>query len=169
FTDDEGNIKPFEEVREELEDELRTQEAERHFGDLQERLADSAFEHLNDLDTVARELGLEIKEAPSFSRESGGGELGARPEIIEAAFSEHVLNGENSRPMELAPGHVIVLRVTAHRPAEPRPLEEVKQDIVAAIRKEQSERQALELAERSAGLMQAGNETLERLAGEFKT
>src|SRR5690606_1643924 len=88
---------------------------------------------------------------------------------IEAAFSEHVLNGENSRPMELAPGHVIVLRVTAHRPAEPKPLETVKEEIVAAIKKEQSERQALELAERSAALMQAGNDTLERLASEFKT
>jgi peptidyl-prolyl cis-trans isomerase D len=168
YLDEEGNEKSFEAARAEVEADYRLQEAEKRFGELQERLADEAFENLTDLDAVAQSLGLEIREVATFSRDSGGGALGARPEVIEAAFSEHVLGGENSRPMELEPGHVVVLRVSAHRPAEPRPLADVRASIIETLTVERSEREARELAERSVTLMNAGNETLERLAAEFK-
>ncbi len=169
YLDDDGKPRPFDEVREQLAGEFRMVEAERRFGDLQERLADEAFESLNDLDAVAQSLGLEVQEVPVFRRDTGGGALGASPEVIEAAFSEHVLNGENSRPMELAPGHVVVLRVSAHRPAEPRSLAAVRESIVETLTTERSQREARELAERSVTLMNAGNEDMKRLAGEFKS
>ncbi len=161
--------KTFEAAQAQVESDFRTEEAEKRFGDLQEKLADKAFENLNELDTVAKDLNLTVQEIPAFRRDTGGGILGARPQIIEAAFSEPVLNGENSRPIELSPGHVVVLRVSAHRAAEPKPIADVRDAIVAAVKKEKSEQQARELAERSAALAQAGSEDLRRLAAEFKT
>lgn len=169
YADDKGNPKPLDQVRAEVEKEYRTQEAEKRFGDLQEKLANKAFESLNNLDAVAGELGLKVQEIAEFRRDIGGGALGAKPAVLEAAFSEEVLGGENSKPLELEPGHVVVLRVSAHRAAEPRPLESVRESIVEVLKTEQSRQQARDLAQRSAAQMQAGKENLERLAAEFKT
>jgi peptidyl-prolyl cis-trans isomerase D len=124
----------FEEVRAELEPEYRSKAGERDFGDRQEKLADLAFSQSGDLGAVAREMNLPIKQIAEFSRTKGGGALGDNKSIIEAAFSDDVLNGSNSEPKELAPGDVIVLRASGHKPAEPRPLADVRDTIVTRLK-----------------------------------
>ncbi len=139
--------KTFAEARAELEDEYRRVEAEKLFGERQEQLADKAFESHDNLDAVATALGLTEQQVTGFTRAEGGGPFGDRPETIEAAFSEDVRNGQNSQPIELEPGHVVVLRVADRQDAARKPLEEVREEIVALVRKQRGEEMA-----RKAGL-----------------
>jgi len=152
--------KTFAEARAELEDEYRRTEAEKLFGERQEQLADKAFETLDNLDAVATALGLTVHQVTGFTRTEGDGPFGDRPEIIEAAFSDDVrLNGQNSQPIELEPGHVVVLRVADRQDAAQKPLEDVRAEIVALVRKQRGEEMA-----RKAGL-----ETAEKLQSHATT
>ncbi len=130
--------KSFEEARTELENEYRRQEAEKLFGERQEKLADKAFEQHDSLDAVATELGLPVREVKGFTRTAGGGPFGGLTEVIEAAFDKDVLNGENSQPIELEPGNVVVLRVASRLEPEQKPLAEVREEIVTLLKREQA-------------------------------
>ncbi len=124
-----GETRPFEAVREEIAQRLRREKAARRFFDLSEQLANLSFENPGSLEPAAEALGLEIREAGPFTREAGEG-IAARPEVRRAAFDPEVLEGgNNSDPVELAPDHWVVLRVKEHRPAAPRPLEEVRREL----------------------------------------
>ena len=129
-----GQLRSFEDVRPELEDEYRKDRSQSIFYDESQKLADLGFSALTELDSVASQLGLEVKTIPGFTRE-GGGELDADPGVIEAAFSDEVLGqGHNSPLVAVGEDRAIVLRVANHKPAEPRPLADVRAQIDAQLR-----------------------------------
>lgn len=129
-----GRVQSFEEARAAIEEEYRQERAQTGFYDDSQKLADAAFEALTELESVAQSMNLELKEIKGFTRE-GGGELGGAEEVIDAAFSEDVLERrENSPLIAVGDDKAVVLRVTAHKPAEPRPLEEVRSQIESRLR-----------------------------------
>ncbi|HEY6643564.1 SurA N-terminal domain-containing protein [Povalibacter sp.] len=129
-----GHLRPFDEVRPELEAEYRKDRSQSIFYDESQKLADLAFSSLTELDSVAKQLDLPVKTIPGFSR-GGGGELGDDPGVIEAAFSDEVLQqGRNSPLVALGEDRALVLRVANHKPAEPRPLADVRAQIDAQLR-----------------------------------
>ncbi len=128
-----GSSKSFDEVRAELEPELRRTKVEKAFGDAQEELDTLAFESQGDLATVAEKMKLPRKRIERFTR-SGSTELGATAQLTVAVFSPEVLGRRELRTVELAPGRIVALGVVAHEPARARPLEEVRTQVVEAAR-----------------------------------
>jgi peptidyl-prolyl cis-trans isomerase D len=129
-----GHAKTFDEARAELEAEYRSDRSQTLFYDDSQKLADTAFSTLTELDSVAKTMNLPVKTVKGFTRE-GGGELGAEPEVIEAAFSEDVLERRQNSPLvTIGEDRVLVLRVTDHKAAEPRPLEQVRAQIEQELR-----------------------------------
>ncbi len=156
----------FDEARVDLEREYREKAGERDFGERQEKLADLAFSGTGgDLKSIANELKLEIKTVPEFSRTKGGGALGANKSIIDAAFSDDVLNGSNSEPKELAPGDVIVLRSSAHKPAVPRPMADVRDAILTRLKNEGAVKEARAAGDALVAKLDAGAVWDQALAG----
>jgi peptidyl-prolyl cis-trans isomerase D len=152
-----GKQKTFDEARAEIESEYRTQEAEKLFGDRQEQLAEKAFENLDNLDKVASDMGLTVQSVPDFKRSGGGGALGQNANVMAAAFSDNVLlNGQNSEPIELEPGHVVVLRVDDRKTPQERPLSEVRGEIVALLKKQGTEQLARKRGEEALARLKAG-------------
>jgi peptidyl-prolyl cis-trans isomerase D len=147
--------RPFDEVRAELEQELRRAEVEKAFGDRQEELDTLAFEAAGDLATVATKMNLPIRRLAGFTR-AGGGDLGSRRELIDAVFSPETLAGRELRTVELSPGRVVALGVSAHRPAEPRPLAEIRPLIVNAARLELAQQQAAQRAQAAVKELASG-------------
>jgi peptidyl-prolyl cis-trans isomerase D len=129
-----GHQKSFEEARAEIETEFRKEKAQTSFYDESQKLGDSAFQALTELDSVAKKMNLPLRDIKGFTRE-GGGALGADPEVIKAAFSEDVLERrQNSPVVAVGEDKAVVLRVAAHKPAEPRPLAEVRSQIETSLR-----------------------------------
>lgn len=129
-----GNIRSFDEVRAELEAEYRRDRSQTLFYDESQKLADLAFSSLTELDSVAKQMDLQLKTVNGFSRE-GGGELGDDPDIIDTAFSDEVLTqGRNSPLLAVGDDKALILRVANHKPAVPRPLAEVRAQIEAQLR-----------------------------------
>jgi peptidyl-prolyl cis-trans isomerase D len=124
-----GHVKTFEEAHAELEADYRKERAQNIFYDQSQKLADLAFSALTELDTVAKQMNLQVKTVNGFTRE-GGGEFGQEPSVIDAAFSEEVLERRQNSPLvTIGEDRALVLRVTDHEAAEPRPLDTVSAQI----------------------------------------
>jgi peptidyl-prolyl cis-trans isomerase D len=156
----------FEEVRAELEDEYRREQAQSAFYERSQQLADEAFAALTELDSVAERLGLEVRTVEGFTRQ-GGGSLGADRKVIDAAFSDEVLQErQNSPALNLGDESVVVLRVTDHQPPAQRPIDEVRAAIEAELRAEAAGEAAAAAARAAADKLAAGS-TLADVAKEL--
>lgn len=86
-----------------------------------------------DLASAAAELGVEVKTSSAFERNSGVG-IAGNPEIRKAAFESDVLvDGHNSRVIELAGNRAVVIHKKTHSPEHIKSLEEVRDDVVASL------------------------------------
>lgn len=141
-------VKPFDEVKEELRAEVSRQRGESLFYDLGERLANVAYETPDSLEPAAEELGLTLQQSDWIGRAGGEGVLG-HPRVTGAAFSDEVLVGRNNSDLiepERDVLRAVVLRVADHRVAAVRPLDEVRGEIVEALRSERAGEAALQAA-----------------------
>jgi peptidyl-prolyl cis-trans isomerase D len=161
-----GETKPYESVKAEVEKAYRKSQAESVFYDSGEKLAEMSYENPGTLDSVSQALGLTVNKTGFFTKVTGTG-IAANPKIREAAFSEEVLQGNNSTPVEISAEHVVVLRKLEHKPAAIQPLESVKAEIVAQLQAEKAKKQALEKAQQLKEALRKG-ETLANLAANEK-
>lgn len=160
----EGEPPAFEEMRAELEDSLQLAEARIELLRTVETLKDLAF-NAEDLAAPAQELSLEVSRSEKITRDQPEG-LFASPQLIAAAFSEEVLEaGHNSDVIELDRDHWVVLRVRQHHPSEVRPLEQVSEQIVAAIADQRARQALARNAEAAVASLRAGS-SVEALAVE---
>lgn len=152
-----GMVKSFGEVRAQLEHDYRQRQAEEMFFDRSEQLSNLSYETPDSLEPVAKQLQLPIKTTPPFARD-GAGDPALDPKVRDAAFSDEVLRGNNSEPIEVGPNHVMVLRVNEHFPEKQRALDEVKADVVAQLRQDKAEAEAKRVGEALlAKLKEGGN------------
>lgn len=160
--------KPFEQVREELAQQFVDGERERVYTERSGQLIDQVFQDPTALEPAAEAIGATVQRTGLFTR-SGGDGIAADPRVVRAAFSDPVLvDGTVSDPVELGPNHIVVVKLGEHRPRAPRPLDEVRADIVARLRAEAA---AQATAARAEALHQrfVQGETLDVLAQELGT
>src|ERR1700678_1253896 len=129
-------VKSFEQSKAELETEYKRNEAERLFNNAQDQLADAALQNATDIESVAKKAGLTVQDVANFSRSNGGGTLGDVPAVIEAAFSQDVLDGRLSSIVEVEKGRGVVLRATDHKLPVQKPLEAVRTDVIDAWKRQ---------------------------------
>ena len=152
-----GTRKPLAAVKGELEQQLRQRKAEERFYELSERLNDLLYEQPDSLQPAAQALGLKIEQSDWLARGSNVGLFG-NPRVAEAAFSADVLQQKrNSEAIEAAPNALIALRVLEHQPAVTRPLNEVRESIVARLKREQAREQAVKAGEAALAQLKGGS------------
>ena len=151
-----ANVKTFEQSKPDLEAEYRRSEAERQFNNEQDQLADAALQNATDIDVVARKAGLTVKQIADFSRTDGGGDLGKAPAVIDAAFSQDVLDGHLSSMVEVEKGRGVVLRATDHKLPQQKPLDAVRALVVAAWKKQRGAELAAAAAADAVKRLNAG-------------
>lgn len=131
----------FEEVRPQLEEESRKEQAEVAFYSQSESFANLAFEHPNSLKMLADTLHLTIQSTELFDRQASGPEntILSYPKVVQAAFSDPVLRDNfNSEVIEVGDQHMVVLRIKEHEKSVPKSLEEVKAQITQTLLKDQA-------------------------------
>jgi peptidyl-prolyl cis-trans isomerase D len=144
-----GELQPFEAVRDDLAGEYRTREAEDRFYERAEELEERAFDAYDELASVAADLQLPLKTAAAFPRSGDSAVFTSSAPVVQAAFAEEIVDsGRNSSLVQLTDDqdHVLVLRVTAHHPSTARPLDEVRTQIVDALKRERGQQLAEEAA-----------------------
>jgi peptidyl-prolyl cis-trans isomerase D len=151
-----GAQRSFDEVRGELEADYRREQAQAAFYERSQELADESFAALSELESVAKKLGLELRTVEGFTRQ-GGGALGTDGKVIEAAFSDEVLQEQQNSPaLNLGEESVVVLRVTEHKAPAQRPLADVRGEIESSLRAEAAGKAAEAAAKGAAAKLAAG-------------
>lgn len=159
-------IKPFDSVKTEVTKAYQKSQAENLFYQQGETLTESAYQNSDNLQASASQLNLMIKKTGLFTKTQGEG-IAAEEKIRNVAFSDEVLNGTNSTPIEISTDHVVVLRLLEHKAAENKPLEQVKSEIIKAVQIEQAQQKAIETAKTIKTKLLAG-ETLANVAAVYK-
>ena len=149
----------FEEIRDQLAEDLRARRAADKFEADIQQLADITFSEDGTLASAADEFGLEIHEIENVTRSAGEG-LAKNEKVRNAAFSETVLKENlNSDPIRLDDGRrVVVLRVVEHQPPTPKPLEEVEEQVRTQLLNERAQDAAGAKAEAVLERVRGGEE-----------
>lgn len=128
----------FEEVRQQLAETYQREQAESRFDSLVNEFANLAYEQPTSLDPLAETLKLEKKSTDLFEKSGGSEGLLANPEFVKTAFSEQVLDGQNSEIVQLGEQHIAVLRLKEHQPSKLKTLAEVKEQILTVLRQQKA-------------------------------
>jgi peptidyl-prolyl cis-trans isomerase D len=121
-----------------------------------------SYENPDNLQTVADALGLVVKKSALFTKEKGDG-VASDEKIRNVAFSEEILQGNNSTPIEQGVERLVVLRLLEHKPTTKQDLKEVKQVIAEVLTKEKAQQLTVEKAKQIQLRLEAG-ETIQAVA-----
>ncbi len=158
-----GQATPFEQVRAQLAAEIGKEAADRAFNDLSGKLMDEVYKNPTELASAAKQAGLPVQVLGPFNKAMPVG-IAATPAVMRAAFSDALVqDGTVSDPIQIAPGHSVVLRVTKHEPEQVLPLAQVRDQVIAAIRADRQAKAAEKAADALIARVQKG-ETLQGLA-----
>ena len=148
---------PYDQVRAELLGELRENEADALYLDLERRVSDAMFD-LSDMQAIGETVGLEVKTIAGFTR-AGGGEIGNNQAAIDAVFDELVLTGgQISEIVELDANSAVVFKVAQYNEPVRQPLADVRDQVEAALRSQQAETIMVDRAEQMLAAVNGGED-----------
>ena len=125
--------KPLEQVRAQIENELRADASDKEYIELVEKLSNLSYVNEDNLEAAAEELNMQVQTSDWIVGAELEG-IASYPSVVSAAFSDEVINkGVNSSLLEVADGHAIVVRVFEHEPSEIQSLEDVTDQIKATV------------------------------------
>jgi peptidyl-prolyl cis-trans isomerase D len=122
----------FEQMKPELEAELKKQQAQRKFAETADAFTNGVYEQSDSLKPVADRLKLEIRTARNVHRQPAAGTPGplANPKFLAALFSpDSVEKKRNTEAVEIAPNTLASGRIAKYTPARTLPFAEVKDKV----------------------------------------
>jgi peptidyl-prolyl cis-trans isomerase D len=122
----------FEEMRPQLEAELKKQQAQKKYAEAAEAFSNGVYEQSDSLKPVADKLKLEIRTAAGVTRTPQPGAAGplANPKFLNALFApDAVERKRNTEAVEVGPNQLVSGRIVQYAAARTRPFEEVKAQV----------------------------------------
>jgi peptidyl-prolyl cis-trans isomerase D len=160
-----GQTPSFQDVRAQLENELRTELAENQIYDLAESLANITYEQFDSLLPASEQLGLKIRSSEWFTQDAGQG-VADNVRVRSAAFAPEVLlENRNSDAIELGDNRMLVLHLAQHEPEQLLPLNKVRMQIIDELKLIKARQQATEAGKQVLEGLRSGG-SLEQLAQE---
>ncbi|MEL3921937.1 peptidylprolyl isomerase [Aeromonas enteropelogenes] len=159
-----AQTKPFADVKEETIARLQTDKAKEQFFAEQQKMADSSFENPDSLDLTADVMGMKVVSSDYFSQANAPAPLND-PKVLSVAFSEQLRDDNtNSDVIELSDGKALVLHITGYQPKAAKPLAEVKDQVIAAIKHDKASEVARGKAQSLLEKLKAGDDIKADLA-----
>ena len=131
----------FEDMRAQLETELKKQQAQRKFAEVADAFTNGVYEQPDSLKPVAERLKLDIQTANNITRTPAAGASGvlASPKLLSAVFApDSVEKKRNTEAVETAPNQLVSARIVQYTPARTKPLAEVRDAVRARLVAERS-------------------------------
>ena len=151
---------PYKSVAKAIKQELKDQKAADEFYALQTQLETQAYESPDSLDAAAEAIKANI-QTTDFISDNSAPELLKSATVLQALDNPEVKeDGLNSEVIEIAPEHVLVVRINDTRPEKLLPLNEVREDVVKAATEVKARESAEKLAASIVKELKAGKEDL---------
>lgn len=136
----EGKQKKLDEVRAEIEGELKRQGAQKRYAEAAEVFTNMVYEQSDSLAPVAEQFKLKVQQSPVLPKNvppqalASLGPLG-NEKLLAALFSDDaVKNKRNTDAVEVAQNTLVAARVAEHKPAALKPFEAVSGDITKLLK-----------------------------------
>jgi peptidyl-prolyl cis-trans isomerase D len=143
---------PYATVRPTIESELRRQQATRRYAEAAESFTNLVYEQSDTLKPAADRFGLVVRTADRVERRPAGASAGKspieHPKLLAALFTDDVVrNRRNTDAIEVGGNTLVAARVLEHRPAQRKPFESVRAEVLARVVERESQRLAREAGE----------------------
>ena len=162
-----GKTKTLAEAHVEIDAEVRKNKAADEFGSRYELVQRELEKPGVELNSVAKLTGMTVGEVAAFERGAGGAPLGADAALQEIVFGDAVLNQKKlGGPVNLGQDRFVIVKALEHRKATPKPLTEVRDAVIAAVRKDHAANAARIAAEAAVRRLQSG-ESIEAVAASI--
>ncbi|WP_126445337.1 SurA N-terminal domain-containing protein [Sulfuricystis multivorans] len=150
----------FDEVRGEIEAELKRQVGTKQFLEATEGFANLVYEQADSLKPAAEKYGLAIQTSDWLAKDGHLSAPFTNPKLLQAIFSEDAIkNRRNTEAIEAAPNMLVAARVIEHRPAELLPLEKVAGMIEQVLSREVALAKAAEAGEAELAKLRRGEKS----------
>lgn len=152
--------KSFEEMRPQMEADLRKQQAQKKFAESADAFGNMVYEQADSLKPAADQFQLEIRTAKGLTRQPvpGAGVL-ANERLLGALFTPDSLqNKRNTEAIETASGQMTAARVVSHAPARTLPLAEVRETVRTRLVAQRSAQLAREEGGKRLEALQSGSD-----------
>src|SRR6476659_1553071 len=150
-----SHVQSFDEVKGRIEADVRRQKAAQKFASAADQFQNLVYEQADSLAGAAKALDLKVETTPFLTRAQVQALALGSAKFVQALFSpESIKSKRNTEAIEVAPNALMAGRIVEYKPAAPRPLAEVQDE----IRQQLIRKAASELAQK------AGREKLALLA-----
>ena len=159
-----AKVRSFDEVRAEIESDLKRQTASRKFAEAAESFNNMVYEQSDSLQPVAEKFKLKIQQSgwiPKNPEQKDIAALGplANGKILSSLFSDDaVKNKRNTEAVEVAPNTLLSARVLEYIPATIKPFESVKADIEKLLKSREAAAMTKKAGEEKLAELKTGGE-----------
>ncbi|MBI3430733.1 MAG: SurA N-terminal domain-containing protein [Hydrogenophilales bacterium] len=153
-----AKVAPLNEVRAEVIEDVRKQQAQKAFADLADSFSNLVYENANSLQPAAAAAKLSVKQSDWMSAKTAPAPFN-NATLSAALFSpDSIKSKQNTDAIEVQPGVLVAARVIDHRPARLRPLAEVSAAIEARLHAEQTAKLLAQKGEATIQALAKGDE-----------
>ncbi|MBE2261656.1 MAG: SurA N-terminal domain-containing protein [Burkholderiaceae bacterium] len=131
----------FEEMKDQIEADLKKQQAQRRFAELADSFTNGVYEQSDSLKPVAERLKLDIQKASGIRREPLPGASGvlASPKLLAALFAPDALEKKrNTEAVETGANQLVSARIVKYTPARTLPFADVRDQVKSRLVAQQS-------------------------------
>ena len=152
-----ARTQPFEEVRAQIEGEIKKQKAAQKFATAADQFQNLVYEQADSLAGTGKALDLKVETTGFVSRAQAQALALGNAKFVEVLFSPESVSGKrNTEAIEVAPNSLIAGRIIEHKPAAARPFAEVKDEIRKQLERKAASELAQKAGEQKLALLQAG-------------
>ncbi|MBV4413794.1 peptidylprolyl isomerase [Enterobacteriaceae bacterium YMB-R22] len=154
-------VKSLAVVRNDIANKVKQEKALDAFYALQQKVSDAASNDNESLASAEQAAGVKAVETDWFSRDNLPEALNFKP-VADAIFNgslvgENNTPGSNSDIINVDGDRAFVLRVSDHKPAAEKPLEQVRNDVLTALQRHKAEQQAKDDAAKLLAALKKGD------------
>jgi peptidyl-prolyl cis-trans isomerase D len=153
-------VRPLEEVRVQIEGELKQQKAGRLFSESAEKFQNRVYEQSDSFARIADELKLEVKKTDWLTRSQVQALAAGNQKFAQTVFSSaSIAAKKNSEAIDLGNNSLISARVLEHKPSAVRPLEDVRAQITQQLQRRLASELAAKAGAEKLAAAKSGNDT----------
>jgi peptidyl-prolyl cis-trans isomerase D len=149
--------RPFDEVKAQIETDLRRQKASQKFASAADELQNLAYEQATSLAGAGKALNLTVQTSPWVTRAQAQEIAHGSAKFAQALFAAESITGRrNTEAIEVGPGTLMVGRIVEHKPTAPRPFEQVKDEIARQLAQNAASEMAQKEGREKLALLEQG-------------
>jgi len=155
-----GKLQSFDEVKGQIEQDLKRQQATRKFAESADQLQNLVYEQADSLQPVAKALNLAVQTTPLITRAQVQALAQNNAKFVQAVFSPESLQAKrNTEAIEIGTNVLMAARVVEYKPASPRPFDDVKAEIRRQLERKAASEMAHEAGMAKLALLEQGKDT----------